>query len=95
VGVVPALPDPSPAAEDLAAPGMLVVAHAFHRPGWVHEEKVDGWWVLAYKDAAGRTPGQPERAGAQSASKLHTQRAPMDVAHAPRVPKYRDEERGL
>jgi bifunctional non-homologous end joining protein LigD len=25
----------------------------FHRAGWVYEEKVDGWRVLAYKDAAG------------------------------------------
>jgi len=25
----------------------------FHRPGWIYEEKVDGWRVLAYKDAAG------------------------------------------
>ncbi len=24
----------------------------FHRPGWVYEEKVDGWRVIAYKDAA-------------------------------------------
>jgi hypothetical protein len=22
----------------------------FHRPGWVYEEKVDGWRMLAYKD---------------------------------------------
>jgi bifunctional non-homologous end joining protein LigD len=29
------------------------VPHPFHRPGWVYEEKVDGWRVLAYKDAAG------------------------------------------
>jgi bifunctional non-homologous end joining protein LigD len=29
------------------------VARAFHRPGWVYEEKVDGWRVLAYKDGAG------------------------------------------
>jgi bifunctional non-homologous end joining protein LigD len=29
------------------------VARPFHRPGWVYEEKVDGWRVLAYKDAAG------------------------------------------
>ena len=29
------------------------VAKPFHRPGWVYEEKVDGWRVLAYKDAAG------------------------------------------
>jgi bifunctional non-homologous end joining protein LigD len=24
----------------------------FHRPGWVYEEKVDGWRMLAYKDGA-------------------------------------------
>jgi len=29
------------------------VARPFHRLGWVYEEKVDGWRVLAYKDAAG------------------------------------------
>jgi bifunctional non-homologous end joining protein LigD len=29
------------------------VARPFHHPGWVYEEKVDGWRVLAYKDAAG------------------------------------------
>ena len=29
------------------------VQRPFHRPGWVFEEKVDGWRVLAYKDAAG------------------------------------------
>jgi bifunctional non-homologous end joining protein LigD len=29
------------------------VARPFHRPGWIYEEKVDGWRVLAYKDAAG------------------------------------------
>ena len=22
----------------------------FHRPGWVYEEKVDGWRMVAYKD---------------------------------------------
>src|SRR5262245_17596072 len=26
------------------------VREAFHRPGWVYEEKVDGWRMLAYKD---------------------------------------------
>jgi bifunctional non-homologous end joining protein LigD len=25
----------------------------FHHAGWIYEEKVDGWRVLAYKDAAG------------------------------------------
>jgi len=29
------------------------IAKPLHRPGWIHEEKVDAWRVLAYKDAAG------------------------------------------
>jgi bifunctional non-homologous end joining protein LigD len=29
------------------------VPRPFHRSGWVYEEKVDGWRVLAYKSAAG------------------------------------------
>jgi bifunctional non-homologous end joining protein LigD len=29
------------------------IAKPFHRPGWIYEEKVDGWRVLAYKDGAG------------------------------------------
>jgi hypothetical protein len=29
------------------------IAKPFHRPGWIYEEKVDGWRVLAYKEAAG------------------------------------------
>jgi len=29
------------------------VKRPFHHPGWVYEEKLDGWRVLAYKDAAG------------------------------------------
>jgi bifunctional non-homologous end joining protein LigD len=24
----------------------------FHRPGWIYEEKVDGWRMLAYKDGS-------------------------------------------
>jgi bifunctional non-homologous end joining protein LigD len=28
------------------------VARPFRHPGWVYEEKVDGWRVLAYKDAS-------------------------------------------
>jgi ATP-dependent DNA ligase len=27
------------------------VGRSFHHPGWIYEEKVDGWRVLAYKDA--------------------------------------------
>jgi len=27
-----------------------LVREPFHRPGWVYEEKVDGWRMLAYKD---------------------------------------------
>jgi ATP-dependent DNA ligase len=26
------------------------VREPFHRDGWVYEEKVDGWRILAYKD---------------------------------------------
>jgi bifunctional non-homologous end joining protein LigD len=26
------------------------VREPFHRPGWVYEEKVDGWRIVAYKD---------------------------------------------
>src|SRR5687767_7631730 len=26
------------------------IAKAFHRPGWVYEEKYDGWRMVAYKD---------------------------------------------
>jgi bifunctional non-homologous end joining protein LigD len=29
------------------------VKRPFHHAGWVYEEKVDGWRVLAHKDAAG------------------------------------------
>jgi bifunctional non-homologous end joining protein LigD len=29
-----------------------LVREPFHRPGWVYEEKVDGWRILAYKDSA-------------------------------------------
>ena len=28
------------------------VREPFHQPGWVYEEKVDGWRILAYKDGA-------------------------------------------
>jgi bifunctional non-homologous end joining protein LigD len=26
------------------------VPEPFHRDGWIYEEKVDGWRILAYKD---------------------------------------------
>jgi bifunctional non-homologous end joining protein LigD len=29
-----------------------LVREAFHRSGWVYEEKVDGWRIVAYKDGA-------------------------------------------
>jgi bifunctional non-homologous end joining protein LigD len=28
------------------------VREPFHRDGWVYEEKVDGWRILAFKDRA-------------------------------------------
>jgi ATP-dependent DNA ligase len=27
-----------------------LVREPFHRPGWIYEEKVDGWRILAYKN---------------------------------------------
>jgi len=27
-----------------------LVREPFHRPGWIYEEKVDGWRMLAYRD---------------------------------------------
>jgi hypothetical protein len=32
--------------------GPTLVREPFHRAGWVYEEKVDGWRILAYKDGA-------------------------------------------
>jgi len=29
-----------------------LVREPFHRDGWVYEEKIDGWLMLAYKDGA-------------------------------------------
>ena len=29
-----------------------LVREPFHRDGWVYEEKVDGWRILAYKTAS-------------------------------------------
>lgn len=29
-----------------------LVPDPFHRPGWVYEEKVDGWRMVAFKDGA-------------------------------------------
>ena len=29
-----------------------LVREPFHRDGWIYEEKVDGWRMLAYKDGA-------------------------------------------
>jgi hypothetical protein len=42
------------------------------RPGWVYEEKMEGWRVLAYKDAAGVHPvSRNARALSQPASFIH------------------------
>ncbi len=42
--MLPRIREPMPATQ---------IAKPFHRLGWIYEEKVDGWRVLAYKDAAG------------------------------------------
>ena len=50
------------------------VRQPFHREGWVYEEKIDGWRMLAYKD--GRTVRLESRSGVD-----HTRRFP-DLAAA-------------
>ena len=45
------------------------VKQPFHREGWVYEEKIDGWRMLAYKD--GRTVRLESRNGVD-----HTRRFP-------------------
>src|SRR4030095_16945420 len=50
------------------------VRQAFHREGWLYEEKIDGWRMLAYKD--GRTVRLESRNGVD-----HTRRFP-DLAAA-------------
>ena len=34
-----------------------LVREPFHRDGWVYEEKVDGWRIIAYKDGGRRRCG--------------------------------------
>ena len=50
------------------------VKQPFHRDGWVYEEKIDGWRILAYKD--GRSVRLESRNGVD-----HTRRFP-DLAKA-------------
>jgi bifunctional non-homologous end joining protein LigD len=49
------------------------VAKPFHRPGWVYEEKYDGWRMLAYKHGA-------EVRLVSRAGREHTRRFPGLVA---------------
>jgi ATP dependent DNA ligase domain len=50
------------------------IKQPFHRDGWIYEEKVDGWWMLAYRD--GQTVRLESRNGVD-----HTRRFP-DLAAA-------------
>ena len=36
----------------LAPMAPMLARPPFHRDGWVYEEKVDGWRMLAYKDGS-------------------------------------------
>jgi ATP-dependent DNA ligase len=62
-----------------------LVRAPFHRPGWIYEEKVDGYRMLAYKDGA--RVRLVSRNGVD-----HTRRYP-DVAAA--VARLRPSTRGL
>jgi len=47
-----------------------LVREPFHRDGWVYEEKIDGWRILAYKDAPRRTSRDGHAMRASSAGRL-------------------------
>jgi bifunctional non-homologous end joining protein LigD len=55
------------------------VKQPFHRDGWVYEEKIDGWRMLAYKD--GRTVRLESRNGVD-----HTRRFPELAAAVAALP---------
>jgi ATP-dependent DNA ligase len=42
----------SPGVPELVPTAPRWIREPFHRDGWVYEEKVDGWRMLAYKDGA-------------------------------------------
>ena len=41
---------PSGISPVIVTPMAPTLAKPFHRPGWVYEEKYDGWRMIAYKD---------------------------------------------
>ncbi len=57
-------------------------ARPFHRPGWVFEEKIDGWRMVAHKD--GRAVQLLSRQGVE-----HTERFPGVVAAVAQLPARR------
>ena len=44
-----------------------LVEEPFHRPGWVYEEKYDGYRILAYKEGEARDPALAQREGPHGA----------------------------
>ncbi len=42
------MPDPLPRVKQPTA--ATLVARPFHHDGWIFEEKIDGWRMVAYKD---------------------------------------------
>jgi hypothetical protein len=52
-----------------------MLVQPFHHPGWVYEEKVDGWRMVAYK--AGGTVRLVSRKGVDHASPRHRLRHPL------------------
>jgi len=61
-----------------------VVRESFHRDGWVYEEKVDGWRMLAYKDGARVASSAETAATTRDASPASQPRSPS----CPRAPWY-------
>jgi NAD(P)-dependent dehydrogenase (short-subunit alcohol dehydrogenase family) len=64
----------------------IPVATPFHRPGWIYEEKVDGYRMVAYKRGGVRHPGQLHLPGGDR----HPAAAP--VARHPRLRRRHDRD---
>src|SRR5437867_3485569 len=51
-----------------------LVPQPFHRDGWVYEEKVDGWRILACKDGVNRLLHRGEHPGKGALSRANASR---------------------
>jgi len=59
------------------------LAKPFHRPGWVYEEKYDGWRMLAFED--GSTVNLVSRNGVDHTARFRDLAAAITTLRAPRL----------